>query len=170
MRIRHEQVEDIPTVRKVLYHAYNEHPYTEVTEHRMLDALRETNCNVLTLVAEDPDEGIIGALTVSPVTVNDESCGWFMVGPVGVLPEHQRKGVGSALLSRAVRSMDSMGAEGLVLTGAPSYFRRFGFKNDTRLSMKEIQPEKVLILSLGETVPSGEVKLHPCYYEGNVVI
>ena len=134
------------------------------TSTRLSKRLRKSDAHTLSLVAEELELGIVGHLSISPVTINGKEKGWYCIGPVGVLPEQQKKGVGSALLRRAVRTMDSMGAEGLILKGAPKYFTRFGFRNDSRLKLDGVQPERLLSLPLGTKVPEGEIKLHPAHY------
>ena len=163
VRIRPENTSEGTVIRNVLFHAYNDHQYSERKEHRVVDALRHSDAHTLSLVAEDPKRGVVGHLSVSPVAINGEDMGWYCIGPVGVLPEEQKKGVGTALLRRAVRTMDSMGAEGLVLIGNPAYSKRFGFRNDSRLTIPELQPEQVMILPLGKEVPTGIVELHPAF-------
>lgn len=164
MRIRPENIHDAVAIRSVQYHAYNEHQYSYLSEYKIVDALREENALALSLVAEDERDGVIGHATISPITINGNGVGWYYLGPVGVLPEHQKHGVGSALITQAVRAAYGMGAEGLVSQGDPRFFKRFGFRNDTRLSYNQVQPEHVVMIPMGKTVPQGAVTLHPAYF------
>jgi putative acetyltransferase len=49
------------------------------------------------------------------------------IGPVGVLPPSQGRGVGTALLHAVVGAADALGEQCLVLLGSTAYYGRFGF-------------------------------------------
>lgn len=49
------------------------------------------------------------------------------LSPLGVLPEHQRRGIGTLLLAEAVRQADDSGVPLLFLEGDPSYYGPRGF-------------------------------------------
>jgi GNAT superfamily N-acetyltransferase len=44
---------------------------------------------------------LVGHVVVSPVSISDGTPDWFGLGPMSVLPEHQRHGVGSRLMPDA---------------------------------------------------------------------
>lgn len=48
-------------------------------------------------------------------------------GPISVLPEMQRKGVGSQLIRRTLEMAKEMGFPGVLIEGNPAYYHRFGF-------------------------------------------
>ena len=68
---------------------------------------------------------IVGHILHSRATVD----GWGVIAlaPVAVLPEHQRKGIGSALVEEALSRADAAGHPMVVLLGHPEYYPRFGF-------------------------------------------
>src|SRR3546814_14500155 len=49
------------------------------------------------------------------------------VAPLAVVPEWQRKDLGTRLMQSAVRAMADKGVEIAFLLGEPEYYRRFGF-------------------------------------------
>ena len=51
----------------------------------------------------------------------------LQVGPLGVVPLHQRQGVGIALMEETVRLADERGEPLLLIKGSPAYYGRFGF-------------------------------------------
>lgn len=51
-----------------------------------------------------------------------------VLSPLCVSPEHQRRGVGRALVARAVEAADAAGAPVLFLEGDPAYYSRLGFE------------------------------------------
>lgn len=163
MRIRPEKKYDANAIRKVHYYAFNDHPYTLKEDYKLIDLLREKNALVASLVAEEPPLGIIGHLTISPIQINEEKTNWFYLGPIGVLPEEQRKGVGKQLVKEAIRTMAALGAEGLVSRGDPKFFTQVGFRNDSRLIFSKIQPEHSVLLPLSSNVPEGIITLDPVF-------
>lgn len=54
------------------------------------------------------------------------------LGPLGVLPEHQGRGVGSALMHAVLGAADALGEPFVALLGEPDYYGRFGFAPSTR--------------------------------------
>ena len=48
-------------------------------------------------------------------------------GPISVLPEMQRKGIGSLLIRHTLALAKKMGFPGVVIEGNPNYYHRFGF-------------------------------------------
>ena len=48
-------------------------------------------------------------------------------GPLSVLPEMQRKGVGSALVRHTLQLAKELGFAGVLIEGNPRYYHRFGF-------------------------------------------
>lgn len=57
------------------------------------------------------------------------------LGPISVLPEMQRQGVGRALIHAGNSRLRERGAKGIVVLGDPEYYRRFGFRRDAGLTL-----------------------------------
>jgi putative acetyltransferase len=53
-----------------------------------------------------------------------------MVGlaPVGVLPEHQGRGIGTQLIREGLQACREVGYGATVVLGEPGYYSRFGFE------------------------------------------
>lgn len=68
---------------------------------------------------------------------------WNLVGdtpvlqlsPLGVLPEHQRQGHGSALARASVDAVRERGEPALIVEGSPKYYERFGFVRADELGL-----------------------------------
>src|SRR5437879_13678113 len=54
------------------------------------------------------------------------------LGPMAVLPEHQRQGVGSRLVRRGLDILRERGCPFVVVVGHPEYYPRFGFEPASR--------------------------------------
>lgn len=96
-------------------------------EARLVDLLRDSGDLALSLVAVDENSRIVAHVAFSPVTTarGDRGLG---LAPVAVLPESQRRGIGSKLIRKALDRCRDGGAEWIVVLGEPSYYSRFGFE------------------------------------------
>ena len=72
------------------------------------------------------DGGVVGHVTASQATVATDPV--VAVGPIGVLPDHQGTGIGSALMDALLAAADAADVPLIVLLGAPEYYSRFGFR------------------------------------------
>ena|ERR1700733_2756040 len=50
------------------------------------------------------------------------------IAPLSVAPDHQRQGVGSALMTELLARVEAAGWPFALLLGDPAYYRRFGFE------------------------------------------
>ena len=84
----------------------------------------------LSLVAETADGEAIGHVMLSQLHVRDgdERHDALVLAPLAVVPDWQRRGVGTALTHRALAVANSAGHRVIVLIGHPSYYPRFGFE------------------------------------------
>jgi putative acetyltransferase len=123
--VRPETPEDYDAVRSVNLAAFD-----TATEADLVDAMREEPEYVpeLSLVAEF-DGQIVGHALFSEVTVEQESgeVTALSLGPIAVLPDHQSKGIGSALMNEGHKRGREMGYPFVVLIGHPWYYPRFGY-------------------------------------------
>ena len=95
-------------------------------EAPLVDALREDGVVVaaLSLVALDGDD-VVGHVVCSRGQVGERPA--LGLGPLGVLPAHQRRGVGQALMHGGLAAADALQEPAVFLLGDPAYYGRFGF-------------------------------------------
>lgn len=124
MNIRHETSADYEAIRRVNYEAFDH----RAAEAKLIDLLRERGELTLSLVAEVDGE-IVGHVAFSPMTieVGPASFKALGLGPIAVLPAHQRKGIGSALMREGLAQCAAMGCDAVLLLGHIEYYPRFGF-------------------------------------------
>jgi putative acetyltransferase len=162
VNIRDETAADIAPIEAVTVRAFLNAPHTDHTEQFVVNALRKAGRLAISLVAEA--EGIvIGHVAVSPVSLSDGTPGWFGLGPISVLPEQQRRGVGSRLMREALRRLRERGAAGCVLLGEPGYYGRFGFRADPNLVLPNVPPEYFQVICFGGSRPHGLVSYHEAF-------
>jgi len=88
----------------------------------------------LSFAASDEDGALIGTLQSWPVALHEADgtqTPLIMVGPVAVMPGHQQRGIGRALMDRLAETADQHPGDPLVMIGDPDYYGRFwGFNAD----------------------------------------
>ena len=160
--IRSELPGDESAIAEVTRQAFESHPYSHQTEHFIIDALRKASALSVSLVAEQAGH-IVGHIAFSPVLIDDGSSDWYGLGPVSVLPAHQHKGIGRALMEHGIAKLRGLGAKGCVLVGDPAFYTRFGFANAPELVLDGVPQEFFLSLSLGIPSARGKVKFHAAF-------
>jgi putative acetyltransferase len=118
--IREEQPADIAAIREV-----NRRAFGQQDEGRIVDALRANGGVLLSLVATLGDR-VVGHVMFSPVVVSGVVGGGL--GPVAVLPEHQRQGIGGGLIQEGIRRLADLDCPFIVVLGHAGYYPRFGFR------------------------------------------
>jgi len=84
------------------------------------------------------EDSVVGHVTASRAKVGPHSV--VAVGPIGVLPEHQAKGIGSALMISLLDGADAEDIPLVVLLGSPQYYSRFGFRSAAELGVVSPEP------------------------------
>ena len=134
--IRPETEADFSAVRAIHTRAFG-----RTQEADLVDELRQHPAAVLSLVAVRRGE-VVGHAFFSRVVIPRES-GYDRgvgLGPVGVLPEHQRTGLGIDLVRYGIAALKNRRYGILVVLGDPAYYRRFGFQPATRYNLRGTFP------------------------------
>ncbi len=159
IEIRPEKAEDVEAIRQVTDAAFKLNPHSYGTEVAIIEALREAEALAISLVATMDGE-VVGHVAFSPVTIEEQDLGWFGLGPVSTRPDLQGRGIGSALIREGLERLKRSEAAGCVLLGDPSFYQRFGFKNDAGLRYEGAPAEYFMSLNFRDAIPSGAVTFH----------
>lgn len=104
-------------------------------EVALIEALRSRGKAVVSLVATD-DERVVGHVLFSEITVEtDNPVRVLGLAPLGVYPDVQGRGLGSALVNRGLQECRSAGYDAVVVLGNPAYYGRFGFEKASRYGL-----------------------------------
>ena len=160
--IRCETDADIDAIRDVTVSAFRTLEISSHTEQFIIAALRTAKSLTVSLVAE-VDGRVVGHIAFSPVTISDGTRNWYGLGPVSVLPEYQRQGIGKALIEEGLSRLRSVNARGVCLVGHPDYYRKFGFKNVPGFVLEGVPQEFFLALSFDGHTPQGAVTFHDAF-------
>jgi len=160
--IRSESPTDSTAIGAVTVAAFATAPHAAHTEQFIVAALRRAGALSFSLVAECGGE-IVGHVAVSPVLLSDGSVGWFGLGPISVLPEHQGRGIGSRMMREVLQRLRDSGAAGCVLVGDQGFYQRFKFRSHTALAYPDVPAEVFLVLPFGGAVPQAQVTFNTAF-------
>ena len=160
--IRAETDADVTAITEVTVAAFKSLEISGYTEQFIVETLRATNALSVSLVAEI-DGRVLGHIAFSPLTISDGTQNWFGLGPVSVLPELQRQGIGKALIQEGLSRLKEMNASGCCLVGHPDYYRKFGFRNVSNLVCEGVPQEVFFALSFDGRIPHGIVTFHEAF-------
>jgi putative acetyltransferase len=124
--IRRETARDRDAIRAVHAAAFRPPGGGVAAEARLVDELRDDGDVVrgLSLVATQGIE-VVGHVVCSRGHIDDRPA--LGLGPLGVLPAHQRRGIGHALMHGVLAAADALDEPCVVLLGDVAYYSRFGF-------------------------------------------
>ncbi|MGJ3189741.1 N-acetyltransferase [Paenarthrobacter sp. FR1] len=144
--LRSERPEDRPEILELTARAFSVSPVTgEPVEGTPIEVglLRELfECSEYI-----PDFSIVAEMGGEIVGHAISTRGWIddleliALGPIGVLPPFQRRGVGSALMRETAARATAAGEPGIALLGSPLYYPRFGYVPATTVGVQP--PEEV---------------------------
>ena len=160
--LRLEEPRDHAAIHVVTEAAFRDMPHSDGDEADLVGKLRSDGDLALSLVAEDGEQ-IVGHIAFSPVAISDGTENWFGLGPISVLPELHKQGIGSRLMRRGMADIRQMGARGVILLGDPAYYSRFGFAHDPQLSYPGPPAEYFQYLLIEGEMPQGEVRYAPAF-------
>ncbi|RPJ73816.1 MAG: N-acetyltransferase [Alphaproteobacteria bacterium] len=131
--IRPEDENDFKNVEYMIREAFWDLYKPGCVEHLIAHNMRKSTDFVkeLDYVACDGDM-IVGNIIYSKAKViNDENNEFevLCMGPLGVLPSYQKKGIGSLLMNCSIEKARQLGYKAIFLFGNPEYYKRFGFRN-----------------------------------------
>lgn len=162
IRIRRERSNDIDAISELISSAFLGMPYAEGDEAELVDALRAQDALSVSLVAER--EGmIVGHVAFSPARASCGTLGWYALGPLAVLPAHQRGGIGSTLVRAGLDAVSELGATGCILTGDASYYSRFGFKLSSENAPSGEPSKFFMVKLLRGQLPVGPIRFHEAF-------
>jgi putative acetyltransferase len=121
--IRAETSKDIAAIRHVVEMAFG-----QTSEARLVEALREADALITSLVAVE-EEQIIGHIAFSATVIESlhATVNAAALAPLAVLPTHQCRGIGSDLVRRGIDHCRRAGYRALLVLGEPAFYQRFGF-------------------------------------------
>jgi len=150
IEIREERPDDVAAVREL-----NRRAFGQDQEANIVDALRNNGAALLSLVAT-VDDRVVGHIMYSPLSVGDVN--GAALGPMAILPERQRQGIGSKLVEAGNRKLKDAGCPFIIVVGHADYYPRFGFTPASEHGIKcewDVPNDVFMLLFLNETKMQG---------------
>jgi putative acetyltransferase len=124
LKIRLEEPGDISAVRMV-----NERAFGQPVEADLVERLRKECPEAISLVAESEGQ-VVGHILFTPAVLpgDGKTLQGMGLAPMAVLPEHQRKGIGSRLVEAGLDILREQSCPFVIVLGHPEYYPRFGFE------------------------------------------
>jgi putative acetyltransferase len=159
--IRLETTEDYAAIREI-----NRQAFGQEDEGLLVEALREQGYARLSLVAVEGDHPI-GHILFSdlPIVTPERTVPALSLAPLAVIPSHQRRGIGSALVRRGLEACAEQGHTIVIVLGHPWFYPRFGFSAALARPLRSPFPRDAFMAV--ELVPGalagvvGEVRYRP---------
>jgi putative acetyltransferase len=151
VEIREERSGDVAAIRDL-----NKRAFGQDQEGCIVDALRSNGAVLLSLVAT-LNGRVVGHIMYSPLSVGNEVTG-AALGPMAVLPEYQRQGIGSQLVEAGNRKLKDAGYPFVIVLGHASYYPRFGFRPASAQGIKcewEVPDNVFMLLVLDQAKMQG---------------
>ena len=149
--------------------AVNASAFETQAEATLVDVLREQAQPIVSLVAENQGN-VVGHIMFSPIILSENPDLKVMgLAPMAVAPEHQRKGIGSALVRAGFEQCRHLGFVAVVVVGHTEYYPRFGFSPSSRFGIDseyEVPEEVFMAMELEPEALSGKtgrVKYHNAF-------
>jgi putative acetyltransferase len=173
MTVRDERQSDATSIRRVVERAFG-----QVAEANLVERLRLAGAASISLVAVEDSDGaraerdeVIGHILFSPVTIEERMPTVPALGlaPMAVAPEHQRRGIGRALIETGLTRCRDQGVGLVVVLGHPGYYPRFGFRSAHSVGLTceyDSSPEAFMALELtlgALDACTGLVRYHPAF-------
>ena len=124
--IRKENVNDYTEVYNVIKTAFETAEHSDGNEQDLVVVLRKSNNFIpkLSLVGTDNDK-IVGYILFTKIKIGESE--ELALAPLGVLPEYQRQGIGSKLITEAHRIAKKLGYHYSIVLGSENYYPKFGY-------------------------------------------
>jgi putative acetyltransferase len=162
--VRAERDSDFAQIFSVVEAAFGDEPVAP-----LVDALRLLPGYLpdLALVAEE-DGAVVGYVMFTHADLA-EGGRVLMLSPLGVRPDRQRSGIGSALVEEGLRRARERGEPVVIVEGDPRYYSRFGFRRASELGLDDphegIPDGAFQALALAAEHPRGRVVYPPPFDE-----
>ena len=157
MIIRQERSSDIAEIYKVVKQAFAFAEHKDGNEQELVNALRKSSSYipVLSLVAQIDDK-IAGHVMFTKGRVN--GCDVLILAPLSVLPEFQRRGIGSALIQTGHEIAKKQGYICSIVLGSEFYYPKFGYEPASKYGIFapfNVPDENLMVKFLAE--PSSQI-------------
>lgn len=172
IEIRQEQKSDYRETEEMVREAFWNHYSPGCAEHYLVHVLRDSSVFLpeLNLVAVSDGRIVGNAMCIKGLIRRDDGgqTEVLSLGPLSVLPEYQRKGVGTALIEETKKRAAALGYGALFLCGDPDYYTAKGFAAAEMYGIRTADNMYAVALHACELYRGALEETHGRYYEDSV--
>lgn len=162
LEIRQENVNDYEQVYNVIKTAFEKAKHSDGNEQDLVVELRKSNSFIpeLSLVAVNENK-IIGYILFTKVKIGDNT--ELALAPLAVLPEYQKKGVGTKLIKEGHKIAKQLNYNYSIVLGSNKYYPKLGYISASKYNIKapfNVEDDYFMAIKLNENAKaiSGIVK------------
>lgn len=163
LQIRNETPQDYRVVEELTREAFWNLYAPGCSEHFLLHRMRDAQAFIpeLDLVASIDNKLVGNIVYTKALIVADDGSEHEVItfGPVAVLPEYQRQGIGSALINESLERAAKMDFIAVLIYGNPDYYKRFGFQAAENFDVRTSDNMYAAALLALELVPGALLKM-----------
>ncbi len=154
--IRKEEEKDYKRVHEVSCLAFQQE-----NESKLIEKIRKGKNFIpeLSLVVEIDDE-IVGHILFSRIKIiGDLVYDSLALAPMAVIPEFQKRGIGSKLVKKGIEKAKELGFDSIIVLGHKEYYPKFGFQRASKWNIKcpfEVPDEAFMAIELTKKAFEGK--------------
>lgn len=154
--IRKEEEKDYKQIYEV-----NKLAFQQENESKLIEKIRKSKNFIpgLSIVAEI-DNRIVGHILFSKIKIIGASdYESLALAPMAVIPEFQKKGIGSELIKKGIAKAKELGFDSIIVLGHKEYYPRFGFQRASKWDIKcpfEVPEDVFMAIELTEKALEGK--------------
>lgn len=155
MIIRKEQAKDYEVIYSVVKAAFEHAEHADGNEQDLVKKLRKGKAFIpeLSLVAEI-DGQVVGHILFTRAEVEHNIV--LALAPLSILPEYQKKGIGTALIKEGHRIAKELGYTYSIVLGSEQYYPRLGYLPADTFGIKppfDVPRENFMACKLSTDIP-----------------
>jgi predicted N-acetyltransferase YhbS len=154
--IRKEEVKDHKQIYEV-----NKLAFQQENESKLIEKIRKSENFIpeLSIVAEI-DNRIVGHILFSKIKIiGDSDYESLALAPMAVIPEFQKRGIGSELIKKGIDKAKELGFDSIIVLGHKEYYPKFGFQRASKWNIKcpfEVPDDVFMAIELTEKAFEGK--------------
>lgn len=156
INIRKENIEDIDIIYFLIKEAFKTEVHSDGDEQDLVNRLRNSKSYIpeLSLVALN-EETIVGHIMFTKLLIENEDNKFesLALAPLAVLPDYQKKGIGSKLINEGLDIAKELGYKSVIVLGSENYYPKFGFEEALNFGIKapfEVPSSNFMAIELEE--------------------
>lgn len=153
--IRKEEEKDHKQIYEV-----NKLAFQQENESKLIEKIRKSENFIpeLSIVAEI-DNRIVGHIFFSKIKIiGDSDYESLALAPMAVIPEFQKRGIGSELIKKGIDKAKELGFDSIIVLGHKEYYPKFGFQRASKWNIKcpfEVPDDVFMAIELTEKAFEG---------------